>query len=54
MNTQPPSTLEVKDQAKRLRAKMAEGGAPIGHAQSLELVAHQRGSRDWNAMLAAI
>lgn len=54
MNTQLPSTAQVKDQAKRLRAKMAEDGASIGHAKSLELVAHQHGFRDWNTMFAAI
>lgn len=54
MNSQLPSALQAKDQAKRLRIKMAEDGTQIGHAKSLELVAHQRGFRDWNAMLAAI
>lgn len=54
MNTQLPSAAQAKDQAKRLRAKMAEDGASIGHAKSLELVAHQHGFRDWNTMFAAI
>jgi hypothetical protein len=54
MNTQLPSAAQAKDQAKRLRATMAEDGAVVGHAKSLELVAHQHGFRDWNTMFAAI
>lgn len=54
MKTQLPSAVEAKAQAKRLRTRMAEDGASIGHARSLELVAHQHGFRDWNTMLAAI
>lgn len=51
---QLPSAARAKDQAKHLRNEMAEDGAGIGHATSLELVAHQHGFRDWNTMLAAI
>nr|WP_309504159.1 glyoxalase superfamily protein [uncultured Roseovarius sp.] len=54
MNTQLPSIAQAKDQAKHLRGKMTEDGAPIGYARSLELVAHQHGFRDWNAMSAVI
>ena len=54
MNTHLPSVAEAKDQARRLRAKMAADGASIGHAKSLELVAHKYGFRDWNTMFAAI
>lgn len=54
MNTKLPSAAQAKDLAKRLRTNMAADGAPIGHAQSLERVAHQYGFRDWNTMLAAI
>ncbi len=54
MNTQLPSAAQAKDLAKRLRIKMAEDGTSIGHAKSLELIAHQHGLRDWNTMLAAI
>lgn len=54
MTMQFPSAAQAKDQAKRLRNKMAEDGAEIGHARSLELVAHQHGFRDWNTMLATI
>lgn len=54
MNSQLPSMMEAKDQAKRLRRTLAEKGTQIGHAQSLELVAHQHGFRDWNTLFAAI
>jgi len=54
VNTQLPSAAQAKEQAKRLRIKIAEDGASIGHAKSLELVAHQHGFRDWNTMVAAI
>lgn len=54
MNTQLPTAAQAKDQAKRLRTKMAEEGASVGHAKSLELVAHKHGFRDWNTMFAAI
>jgi hypothetical protein len=54
MNTQLPTAAQAKDQARRLRTRMAGNGAPVGHAKSLELVAHQYGFRDWNTMFAAI
>lgn len=54
MNTQLPSAQQAKDQAKRLRTKMTDDGSPIGHAKSLESVAHQHGFRDWNTMLAVV
>ncbi|MCI4665905.1 MAG: glyoxalase superfamily protein [Neomegalonema sp.] len=54
MSNHLPSVSEAKAQAKRLREKMGDEGAPIGHGQSLELIAHQLGFRDWNSMLAAI
>lgn len=54
MNNQLPSTAQAKEQAKRLRKKMTEDGTPIGHAKSLELIAHQHGFRDWNTMCTAI
>jgi hypothetical protein len=54
MNTQLPSAAQAKEQAQRLRTKLTEDGSPIGHAKSLELVAHQHGFRDWNTMFAAI
>jgi hypothetical protein len=54
MSPQLPSAAQAKGLAKRLLTKLAEEGAPIGHARSLELVAHQHGFRDWNTMFAAI
>src|SRR5690606_21487282 len=44
----------AKDQAKRLRAKLETDGTTISHSESLELIAHQHGYRDWNAFHAAI
>jgi len=49
-----PTTAQAKDQAKRLRAKMAEDATEVSHAKSLELIAHEHGFRDWNTMGAAI
>lgn len=54
MSQQLPTTAEAKDHAKRLRAQLTEQGTIIGHANALELVAHQYGFRDWNAFYAAI
>ncbi len=54
MNRQLPTVMQAKDQAKRLKEKMAADGTKIGHAKALELVSHQHGFRDWNALLAAI
>ena len=54
MNTQFPSATQAKEQAKCLRRKMTEDGTRIGHAKSLELIAHQHGFPDWNTMFAAI
>ncbi len=49
-----PSVAQAKDLAKKLRMAKEAEGTSVGHAQSLELVAHQHGFRDWNTMLAAI
>ena len=54
MTTQLPSALQAKHQAQLLRSKMATDGTPISHAKSLELIAHQYGFRDWNAMIASV
>lgn len=54
MTTQLPTAAQAKDQAKRLREKLASEGTPMGHAKSLEHVAHDHGFRDWNALSAAI
>jgi len=49
-----PTITKAKDQAKRLRAGLAESGTDLSHAQALELLAHQHGFRDWNTFHAAI
>lgn len=54
MTMTPPSLPEAKDQAKRLRSRLAAEGTEISHGKALELVAHQYGFRDWNTMHAAI
>lgn len=51
---QLPTLAAAKDQAKRLRARLASDGTEIGHGQALELVAQQHGFRDWNTFHAAI
>ena len=42
----------LKNQAKRLRARLAGEGTRISHSQALELVAQQHGARDWNTLHA--
>jgi len=54
MSQQLPTTAEAKEHAKRLRAQLSEQGSKFGHANALELVAHQYGFGDWNAFHAAI
>ncbi len=49
-----PSLDDLKAQAKRLRADLESGGSTVGHAKSLELVAHQHGYRDWNTLHTAV
>ncbi|MGL4094861.1 glyoxalase superfamily protein [Agrobacterium cavarae] len=55
-NTTPPlpSLDTLKDQAKRLRAGLADEGTAIGHSRALELIAAQYGYRDWNTLHAAV
>jgi hypothetical protein len=48
-----PSIESLKQQAKRLRAGLAEDGGFISHSESLELIARQYGFRDWNTLHAA-
>lgn len=48
------SIQSMKDQAKRLRASLAENGETVGHSHALELVARQHGYRDWNTAHAAL
>ncbi len=43
---------ELKAQARRLREKLRGAGVTLSHAQSLEMVAHQHGARDWNTLHA--
>lgn len=56
MNTslQLPALQDLKDQAKRLRARLEADGTSIGHSKSLELLANQYGYKDWNTLHAAI
>ena len=49
-----PSIEDLKAQAKRLRARLEDDGQPVGHSQSLELVAHQYGYKNWNTLHAAV
>lgn len=51
-NLPMPSLDTVKDQAKRLRARMKDEGTDINHSKALELVAAQYGFRDWNTLAA--
>lgn len=48
-----PPVGELKQQAKRLRARLAEDGDFISHSDALELIAHQYGRKDWNTLYAA-
>ncbi|MGH1482221.1 MAG: glyoxalase superfamily protein [Geminicoccales bacterium] len=49
-----PSIEALKNQARRLRAKLSSDGEPITHSNSLELLAHQYGYKDWNTLRAAV
>lgn len=50
-----PNLDIIKDQAKRLRATLLESkGEAVSHSQSLEMIAHQYGFKDWNVLHAAI
>lgn len=49
-----PSIEALKDQAKRLRAKLSSDSEPIAHSKSLEFLAHQYGYKDWNTLHAAV
>lgn len=49
-----PSLDQIKTQAKRLRSKLETVGQAVSHSQSLELLAHQLGHRDWNTLHAAV
>jgi len=43
---------ELKASAKRLREKLRRSGLELSHSQTLELIAHQHGARDWNTLCA--
>lgn len=47
-----PSIKALKDQARRLRARLSADGVSIPHSKSLELLAHQYGYKDWNTLYA--
>ncbi|MEZ5914292.1 MAG: glyoxalase superfamily protein [Parvularculaceae bacterium] len=49
----PRSLEDLKAQAKRLRAALAQDGDFISHSEALELLAKQLGFRDWNTLHAA-
>jgi hypothetical protein len=49
-----PSLDDLKAQARRLRATLQDSGSAVGHARSLELLAHQYGYKDWNTLHAAL
>ena len=54
-NSQPlPPIRALKQQAKRLRERLAQDGDFISHSEALELIAHQHGHKDWNTLFAAI
>lgn len=49
-----PPIKELKQQAKRLRERLAQDGDFISHSEALEIIAHQHGQRDWNTLYAAV
>jgi hypothetical protein len=49
-----PSLDALKDQAKRLRSRLASEGEEISHSKSLELISAQYGYRNWNTLHAAV
>lgn len=49
-----PTLSAIKDQARRLRARLEADGQTVSHSKSLELVASQHGFRDWNTLAAAL
>lgn len=44
----------LKNQAKHLRASLAKSGTTVSHSQSLELLAHQFGYKNWNVLHATV
>jgi hypothetical protein len=53
-HTELSDLTTLKAQAKRLRAALEAEGDFITHSEALELVARQRGYRDWNTLHAAV
>ncbi|WP_323761517.1 glyoxalase superfamily protein [Maricaulis sp.] len=51
-SSQPLSRDALKAQAKRLRKALEAEGNFVSHGESLELLAHQMGYRDWNTLSA--
>ena len=49
-----PQLTALKDQARRLRARLEAGGETVTHSKALELVAAQHGYNDWNTLHAAL
>lgn len=45
---------EAKAQAKALKTALASRDIVLGHAQALEVIAHQTGARDWNTLSARL
>lgn len=43
-----PSVAQLKAQAKRLKAALADKGQKLSHSQALELLSAQYGFKDWN------
>lgn len=48
-----PDLNSLKDQARRLRARLVSNGETISHSKALELIAAQHGFNDWNTLHAA-
>jgi len=49
-----PTIAALKDQARRLRARLALDGLVITHSKSLELLSDQYGYKNWNTLRAAV
>lgn len=45
---------DLKTRAKKLRQTREAAGHPTTHAQALELIAKERGARDWNTLHAMV
>jgi hypothetical protein len=46
------TTVDFKNQAKRLRDALAQEGLAVSHGKALDIVARQNGARDWNTLAA--